>query len=486
MADDFSLGIDASFADASSRRRRRPARKAKLVATEPLLDLDEQATEVAEDPISARIINVFLVLQFLGGALLFIPGAQLFRGPVRALPYLSSLAPLAYYLSLRDRGSKPVAAGLVTASLLLLALNLLHPSTQLWAGIAQCIFQLSIAAPVFWASTAVRSPRALHRLLILIFLFNVAGAVMGILQVYDPDRFLPAQFSQQLRDDYLSSLSYIGNDGRVITRPPGLSDVPGGAAVAGGLTAALGLCLLFRTRRALHAAGLLAAIGVGFAVVYLTQVRSILLMTVGASATIIALTLRRRQFTRVAGLVGVSGALLMASFLWASSLGGEAVDSRFLSLRGQGALNVYQEERGNFIAYTVGDLLDQYPLGAGLGRWGMMNAYFGDPSAYQSEPIHAEIQLTGWLLDGGFLMWFLYGGAIITALLMVFRIAGRRQDPELGEAAVCVGAAAVFVVGMSFAGPAFNTQLGVLFWFLIGALHGSEGKPWLQDPFAEP
>lgn len=485
MADDLSLGIDASFADASARRRRRPVRKPKRVAPEPPLVVDEPEEEVVEDLISARIVNVFLVLQFLGGALLFIPGAQLFRSPVRALPYLSALVPLAYYISRPNRGSKPLASGLVIASLLLLALNLLHPSTQVGAGIAQCIFQLSIAAPLFWAPTAVRSTQTLHRILILIFLFNVAGAVMGIVQVYDPDRFLPAQFSQQLREDYLSSLSYTGNDGRVITRPPGLSDVPGGAAVAGGLSAVLGLCLLFRTRRPLHAAGFLAAIGVGFAVIYLTQVRSILLMTVGATAVIVALTLRRRQFTRVAGLVAVGGALIMVSFLWASSLGGEAVDSRFLNLRGQGALNVYQQERGNFIAYTVGDLLDQYPLGAGLGRWGMMNAYFGDPSAYQSEPIHAEIQITGWLLDGGFLMWFLYGGAIITALLMVLRIAGRRQNRDLGEAAVCVGAATVFVVGMSFAGPAFNTQLGVLFWFLIGALHGAEGHPWSHDPFAE-
>ncbi len=485
MADDFSLGIDASFADASSRRRRRPVRKPKPVAPEPPLVLDEPEVEADEDPISARIINAFLVLQFLGGALLFLPGAQLFRGPVRALPYLSALVPLGYYLSRRERTSKPVAAGLVTVSLLLLALNLLHPSTQLGAGIAQCIFQLAIAAPVFWAPSAVRSPRAMHRVLMLIFLFNVAGAVVGILQVYDPDRFLPAQFSAQLRDDYLMSLSYTGTDGRVITRPPGLSDVPGGAAVAGGLSAAIGLCLLFRTRNPLQAAGLLVAIGIGFAVIYLTQVRSILLMTVGSTAVIIALTLRRRQFTRVAGLLGVGGALLMASFLWASSLGGEAVDSRFLNLRGQGALTVYQQERGNFIAYTVGDLLDQYPFGAGLGRWGMMNAYFGDPYAYQSEPIHAEIQLTGWLLDGGFFMWFLYGGAIITALLMVFRLAGRRRDRDLGEAAVCVGAATVFVVGMSFAGPAFNTQLGVLFWFLVGALHGAEGTPWTRDPFAE-
>ena len=39
----------------------------------------------------------------------------------------------------------------------------------------------------------------------------------------------------------------------------------------------------------------------------------------------------------------MSRALLMASFLWASSLGGEAVDSRFLNLRGQGALTVYQQ-----------------------------------------------------------------------------------------------------------------------------------------------
>jgi hypothetical protein len=31
----------------------------------------------------------------------------------------------------------------------------------------------------------------------------------------------------------------------------------------------------------------------------------------------------------------------------------------------------------------------------------------------------------------------------------------------------------VFVVGMSFAGPVFNTQVGILFWFLVSATYGA-------------
>ena len=35
----------------------------------------------------------------------------------------------------------------------------------------------------------------------------------------------------------------------------------------------------------------------------------------------------------------------------------------------------------------------EFPLGAGLGRWGMMHVYFGDPTLWQAPPIHVEVQL---------------------------------------------------------------------------------------------
>ena len=40
-------------------------------------------------------------------------------------------------------------------------------------------------------------------------------------------------------------------------------------------------------------------------------------------------------------------------------------------------------------------------IGAGLGRWGMAAGYFGTASL---PGIWAEIQVTGWVVDGGILM----------------------------------------------------------------------------------
>src|SRR5688572_33401494 len=42
-------------------------------------------------------VEIFLVIQLLWGAALFIPGAQAYRAPVRATPYLVSAAALVYY-----------------------------------------------------------------------------------------------------------------------------------------------------------------------------------------------------------------------------------------------------------------------------------------------------------------------------------------------------------------------------------------------------
>jgi hypothetical protein len=102
----------------------------------------------------------------------------------------------------------------------------------------------------------------------------------------------------------------------------------------------------------------------------------------------------------------------------------------------------------------------------------MMNVYFGNPTEFQSAPIHAEIQLTGWLLDGGVPMWVLYGGAVFLALLAAFRLTGSR-DQAVGEIALIVLAIHVFVVGFAMASPPFNTQLGIMFWTLAAGLHGA-------------
>src|SRR4051812_46612632 len=116
----------------------------------------EKASEGYTPP--KGLIESFLVIQFLWGVLLFIPGAQTFRPYIRALPYVSSLALFAFYYGGRKHFRPSAMTKLVGLALLLLAFNLAHPQTLLLAGIAQCAFQFCIAAPVFWAGKAVRNP----------------------------------------------------------------------------------------------------------------------------------------------------------------------------------------------------------------------------------------------------------------------------------------------------------------------------------------
>ena len=421
-------------------------------------------------------LTAFLATQFLWGALLFLPGSQDYRPIIRALPYAIAAGLLILYVTAVRRTRAPGGTLLLLFALGLLALNLLHPTSLLEAGIAQCVFQAAIAAPMFWGWKAVQSPRQLRRILWVAFTLNTLGAVMGVLQVYYPDRFMPPQFSTlglRLNELYVESLTYIGPDGTRIVRPPGLSDQPGGAAVTGALAVVLGVGLSLTARRPSLVALTLGSAGIGLAAIYLTQVRSLLLMALGALAVIAAVLFRRGQ-ARVAVRIAVTAAvLIVGSFIWARSLGGESVEQRFVGLTREGAVRSYQENRGGFVSQTFGELLDEYPLGAGVGRWGMMNVYFGDPANLEAPPIHVEIQITGWLLDGGMPMWILYGGAVIIALLSAYRYTQQTASPELAELATVVFGLQVLIVGFGWAGPVFNTQLGLLFWFLTSVLYGA-------------
>jgi hypothetical protein len=487
VTDEALRSIDEMFATQTARRRDRAPASAQRAR--PAAVAEPLTVAVVDDVTStgpagrtlwdrAEWIEIFIAVQFLWGALIFIPGAQQYRGVIRALPYVSSLGMLGLYALQRTREPLPRSGGLLVSALLLLVVNLLHPTSQLNAGIAQCIFQLSIAAPLLWAHKAVRTPALVERIIVLIFAMNALSAGLGVLQVYFPERFMPSEFNSlgfQLNQYYLDGLTYQGSDGRYIVRPPGLTDQPGAAATAGALTAVLGLGLLLRKRQPIQFAGILAAVTVGFAAIYLSQVRSILLATIGASALLSVVALRRGRFAGAGWMVLAGAAIVIGSFVWASSIGGESVSDRFLSLQGTGAIEAYKSGRGGFVEQTAGELLDKYPLGAGVGRWGMMNTYFGNPFDYESEPIYVEIQLTGWLLDGGVLMWLLYGGATLLSLWAAFTASAAR-DPLLAEAAIIVLGVQAYILSLTMGAPVFNSQMGILFWTLAGALHGARQR----------
>lgn len=419
--------------------------------------------------------EAFLLLQFLWGIALFVPGMQAYRTYLRALPYVSSLAALVYYFRRPTGESLHVSSKWLMASLGILVLNLLHASTHFAAGVAQVVFQLSIVAPALWMTRAVRSEAKLARLLWIVFASSALSSVMGLLQVYYPEQFLPPEFSalgRELNPDLVSSLTYRGADGREIVRPPGLSDLPGGAAVAAMLTMALGVVLAFRRNTTLAVRGTcLSLAAVGMTALLLTQVRS-LALAAAASVAVFAMV-RMRQGRAMAGAVslGFGAALVIGAYIWAVAVGGESLADRFTGLLDDGVVRTFQEERGAFLSYTLSELLFEYPLGAGIGRWGMMHVYFGDSAMWEAPPIHVEIQPTGWLLDGGIPLWVAMGAALVAGLRASYLVAVR-ADGSLQESGTAVLCLQLTLLAICLTGPAFNTQLGIQYWALTAALWG--------------
>lgn len=424
--------------------------------------------------------ELFIAIQLLWALPLFLPGMQPYRGYIRALPYLVSLAALVYHLQRGSREPAHDSSKWLIAVFALLALNLLHETTHLLAGIGQIVFQLSIAAPAFWMASSVRSEARLERVVWVLFGASLIGSALGVLQVYYPERFLPPEFSslsRSLNPEIVAALTYVGADGREIVRPPGLSDLPGGAAASGMMTMILGLALAMRRQHRIVSLACLASAVVGMTALYLTQVRALSVVAAGSVALFALVRFRQGRAFDGAAIVAVGVTLVVGAYAWAVGVGGDALASRFGGLIDDGVLQTFEDHRGQFLRYTLTDLLYEYPFGAGLGRWGTMHVYFGDPTLWQAPAIHAEIQATGWLLDGGIPMWFLYGGALVTAVWFSYLVSVRAASESLRDNATVLFCIQLTIIGLSFAGPVFNTQLGIVFWALTGALFGSLMQP---------
>ena len=411
---------------------------------------------------------------------MLLPGTQPLRFAIRAAPYVASLASLAL---IRRKSRAPLIPGGFALRLVpvLLVLNLFHPQTQLRAGIAQVLFQIAIIGPAFWAAQMVRDDRRLLRLLWIFWACNAVGALVGLLQIYYPDQFLPAEFSGEASASWLHSLTFLSPSGRLLVRPPGLSDLPGGAAMAGSLSAILGFAF-----SALRSTGLWLRLGcfasalAGVSVLYLTQVRSLTLMTVAAIVLLLLFGLQQGRIWNRGWMTGAAGFLIVGSFTWAVAVGGDKVRDRFLNISDKGVVASYDDSRGWFWRYTFGEGLQTYPLGAGPGRWGMMGIYFADPNRVDSPALWAEIQPTGWLYDGGVPLWLLYGSGLAASMLFLYRVAKSSRYgtavPFAATLAFCVNGN---IIGASFSGPAFNTTMGLQYWLLIALVYGAARHTWL-------
>lgn len=423
------------------------------------------------------LAEFFIVSQTAIPALLFLPGTQGIRFYVRVASFALSMALLVWWGFGNAKTSKGHPAQTwVVISMIYTAAMVFHPFTSsTLAGIAQLVLYVSVIAPLFWAPAVVRNADHLARLMTLLLICNGINACVGVLQVYDPARWMPQEMSRIVTEsDYgLGAVTYQGPNG-LIVRPPGLFDNPGAVAGPGMYAALLGLVYATSAsalwKRALALMGSFA----GVAAIYLSQVRVSLVVLVIMLATYAGLLMFQQRKQRAVTFGAVAGAIVVATFTFALTLGGKSIAERTLTLFAQDPVTLYSASRGGQLVYAFDDLLNSYPLGAGLGRWGMINGYFGSGS---QRPLWAEIQVAGWAIDGGIPLVLVSVAALVVALVADRRLALFDSNAKVRACAGVVLAANIGTAALIFSFTPFVTQIGLQFWFLAGAVQAIATPP---------
>src|ERR1044071_4123680 len=357
-------------------------------------------------------IQAFVVFQFACQLALLSDFFNPLRFYVRSAAFGFSLLLLVLLPKGRSRPHPSAhAAGWI---LLVLALSLFHPTTSsLSAGIGQIGLYLAILGPLFWVPQLKLDAAILRRILLIIFIFHTLSAGVGLLQTYYPGRFQPSLSSSIADQDkgYVESLKVTLANGQRVFRPMGLTDVPGGASTAGFYAVLLGLGFYLTSRRRGARFACLVSIMIGFVCIYLSQIRSMMVLTAVCLLAFCSFFAWQKRRDSLISLVGVLAISIALSFTFAVAIGGASVTMRMSTLVEERPDIVYYKNRGVFLDYTVKELLPKYPFGAGLGRWGIMNS-FGDNTNPNRAGIYVETQWTGWLLDGGIPLIFLYYAAL--------------------------------------------------------------------------
>jgi hypothetical protein len=360
-----------------------------------------------------------------------------------------------------------------------------HPDTNgLKAGLAQAGLYLAVLAPVFWAQSYVRSSSQLQRLLWIMLICNGANSFVGIMQVRDPDNWMPKEFTSILTQGAfgLGTVTYKGVGGVSIIRPPGLGDAPGAVCGPGMLAAFLGLIFCLNSTVPWKRACALLLAFTGVTVIYLTLVRTNLLLLGGMVAVYAWLQQVQKNRRQVLLLVALAVGVGAAGLRLAVSFGGQSITSRYSTIIEEKPTDLYYNSRGIQVEHGFFELLPEYPLGAGLGRWGMISYYFGSG---KSTGLWAEIQFPAWIIDGGIVLLVCYGMALFKTSRYEFTLARDGPNPTFRNLASTIFAMNAGVISLCFSFPAFLAQSGLQFWFLTGALYGlaesqdsnSEGTP---------
>jgi hypothetical protein len=445
------------------------------MSSAPSVDLLDRPphTQRAAAPWSSRIdwLLVFILFNIACQLMLLIPGV----GPARVILRMAAFGGSIGLLGiLTRRGERHPASHVALVVLALMALNLFHPDTQsLLAALAQIFLYAAILAPLFWVSGTLVSEAVFRRAILVFWGYYTLGALVGVIQVYAPGLIEPAVSTAiQARGEwYVQDLKITLANGMRVFRPMGLSDAPGAAATSGFYAVLFGFTLWMYERDWRVRLLTLASVPIGLFCIYLSQTRSVLVMALVCVVAMLGVLVLRGEVRRAVGMLGLMAALVAGSFIWAATVGGDAVTGRIESLISDDAGTVYYSNRGRFLEETIKDHLPQYPMGAGLGRWGMTNTYFADNQG--KEPLWAEIQWTGWLFDGGLPLVAAYALAICLAAWVALNIALDRRTPRLGLLASLVCAYDVGTIAVTFNNPVFMGTTGLEFWLLNAALYSA-------------
>jgi hypothetical protein len=307
---------------------------------------------------------------------------------------------------------------------------------------------------------------------------NGINSIVGVLQVYDPDRWMPRELSMLYASGSAAAAAatYVGPNGRLIIRPPGLFDTPGAVCAAGSIAAMFGLIFALEAMAAWKRIVALAMAGAGLAAIYLSHIRSSLVVTIAMMAIYLVILARIRERKRLATFGALAAGIVFGAFTLAVTLGGASVAERVLSLFQEDPASLYYRSRGMAVETGFTTLLSRYPLGAGLGRWGMMAYYFAGSADPTAEGVWAEVQPSAWILDGGLFLLVFYSLALIVTVFYDWRLIRSLRDPRDRLWTAAVVAANFGTLAFVFTFVPFGTQAGLQFWFLEGAVHGATAK----------
>ncbi len=417
----------------------------------------------------ARYLWIFIAVQIVAQLLLLIPSL----GPLRMFCRLAAFGTSIYFLWSLPVGKNANPAAKVVRwviGLYILCLANWSMNTPL-SAMAQVGLNVAIMAPVFWVARLPMSEVTLRKALLLFWAFHACSSTLGVVQTYIPGFLQPpvsTVVSANEVEGYVESLMITTASGDTVFRPMGLTDIPGGAANSAYYTILLGLGFFLNEKGWLKRLMFLGTMLLGVTALLLSQVRALVVILAVGLLVIVGLLALRREVKKLMIVSQLLGIAAVVGFIAAVAIGGESVTGRLETLVEDDATEVYRSNRGGFLQYTIDVLLPDYPFGAGLGRWGMMNAYFGDNSDPTTQAIWVEIQVTGWLLDGGVPMIALYYAAVITAILVTLSLVKTSKTVWLW-AAILV-AYDVGILALTFSYPVFIGNTGLEFWLLNTAV----------------